>query len=192
MDHSEFSAVDKGIIRNMLVSCSYKQISETIGRSVQDISLIVNAEFATQRLVTKQQRIDVKAAARKEQRPVRAAKKSLPPDQQKLQQQFVKKQKQDAEKLAAQTRKEERLANQRERAMVNHQRIQKNNLNSRAVKTKVVDYSSLVIVRIDAKTWIYAKPGDEEEARRKHMEYHKPVEVVTGPITGRWAAKENK
>ena len=36
------------------------------------------------------------------------------------------------------------------------------NFNRRKYKTKVVDYSQLVTIRINAKTFIYSKPGEEE------------------------------
>lgn len=51
--------------------------------------------------------------------------------------------------------------------------------NSPQFQTRTVDYSQLRTIRIDAKTYIFIKPGeDPKQAKEKFMSTHKPVITV--------------
>ena len=63
-----------------------------------------------------------------------------------------------AEKIVFRKKMEERKA----KNLIEKKMVESRNFNRRKYKTKSVDYSQLTTIRINAKTIIYSKPGEEE------------------------------
>ena len=63
-----------------------------------------------------------------------------------------------AEKIALKKRQEERSV----KNVIEKKIVDNRNFNKRKYKTKIVDYSQLITIRINPKTVIYSKPGEEE------------------------------
>lgn len=74
-------------------------------------------------------------------------------------------QKIDAEKLTFKKKLEERKA----KNLIEKKVLDNRNFNRRKYKTKAVDYSQLVTIRINAKTIIYSKPGEEAETKANFL-----------------------
>ena len=70
-----------------------------------------------------------------------------------------------AEKLAFRRKMEERKA----KNLIEKKVVDNRNFNRRKYKTKEVDYSQLTTIRINAKTIIYSKPGEEEVTKANFL-----------------------
>ena len=83
-----------------------------------------------------------------------------------------KQQKIAAEKIELRKKMEERKA----KNLIEKKVVDNRNFNKRKYKTKAVDYSQLVTIRINAKTFIYSKPGEEEITKANFLKnYNKSL-----------------
>ncbi len=149
------SPAEAGIIKNMLLKNSYKQIAELLSKPVNDIK-----EFAStigiiaEGVITKEMLINRKPKV------VRVKKIS-------------------AKKFAADIERAKRAEQRKKNAQNKSARLlqhEKNKLHERRMyKTRQIDYSTKATVRIDAKTIIYCEPGQQEEARKKYLAFYKPI-----------------
>ena len=142
MEFIAFTPAEAGMIKNMLIWNTHKQIAELLGRSVQEIA-IEAAKYAVTGVVTME-----------EKRPAKPLVVKVP----KIGRPKIT----DPEKLQLAKLREEKRRNEQERLMINNKRKTERENSRRQLKSKIVDYSTQVTVRIDAKMIIYCKPGEEK------------------------------
>ena len=157
MESLPITTAEAGMIKNMLIRNTHKQIAELLGRSVQEIATEA-AKYAVTGVVTMEEKRPVKIAK------IKAPKVAKPSNSIK-------------EKKIAEFKKEERKRNEQERMKILQQQKRDRENSRRKVNSRVVDYSTQVTVRIDAKTMIYCKPGEEKMAKEKFLRLHRPNEI---------------
>lgn len=146
------SANDMTIVRNMMLTKSYKQIAQLLDCSEEDIAVAVT-EINVTHLVTFQDKLNAKVKVKVKR----------------------KKEKHQEEKF-----KEQVLRNKAERLRVErHSALQKSRHREERFETRQHDYSKMRMVRIDRMTYIYARHGQEEKARQDYLKLYKtPLEKI--------------
>lgn len=140
----EFSITDQSIIKNMMLQKSAKEISRLLDCKTQDVAdFIKNAVHGTN-IVTHQMKIEAKHPAKK-----------TVEKRQTISRAKIKKQ-----EAALQIRITEEKIKLKSRRQVEDDRKRRQ---PSMYKSKNVDYSKLITIKIDAKTYIYANPGDNIE-----------------------------
>ena len=157
MESTAITPAEAGMIKNMLIRNTHKQIAELLGKSVAEIATEA-LKYAVNGVVTME-----------EKRPAKTVVIKIP----KIGRPKIT----DPEKLQLAKLKEERRRNEQERLMINQKRQTERNLSRRKLKDRIVDYNTQVTVRIDAKTMIYCKPGEEAMAKKKFLQLHRPNEM---------------
>ena len=156
-----FTDIELTTVKNMMLTASIRDIAFILDRSEVEIRLVMK-ELKEEDTITRQDIIDENAVKR--QKTAKPAKKvKVESQEQKLKR----------ERLA------ERSAAHRQRMNMEEAR-RKEKLAARlpAFKTKVVDYSIMRSVKIDRKTTIILKPGeDKEKAIAKYLAIHKKKPV---------------
>lgn len=135
----EFTITDQSIIKNMMLQKSAKEISKLLDCKTQDVLDFMKIAVHGTNIVTCQMKLDAKRPLKKP----------------------VKKKQKDNSKLQLKKLVEERKKEKVKRLQMDEER--KRSRRPPTYKSKEVDYSQLITVRIDAKTFIYAKPGDDIE-----------------------------
>lgn len=137
--------LDMGIIRNMMLTHSYKDIASTVDVTAEEVKACIVQMITGTAIVTRQMVLDQKKPKSK----IQKIKKRKPKPK------TEKRIKEDWEKV-----KKERVDTQWEQ-----RRIDNGKRFSRSVlKTRHVDLSKLVRVQIDNRTSIFIKPGESKEA----------------------------
>lgn len=133
---SDLSNIDKRIIQSLIKKISFAEIADVIDRPLEEVLNYARDYTKDKDILTKQQQIDDHNILKEKKNIERVStKQKLTSDAER---------KKDFEKL----QKKNRQA--REREMVNNRKRSREPL----FKTKIVDYSQTISVRIDAKTII--------------------------------------
>lgn len=150
---AEFTEMEQSIIKNSMLRKSHKSIAELLDVDVADIAQFIKSITEGTETITLQMEIDSKKKPKKQ----KAAPKQRQPSKAKI----------EAEKL-----KKERMAILHQKNAIERSRHEERKRSRQpAFKTKQVDYSKLITVRIDRKTTIYAKPGEDiAELKAKYLE----------------------
>jgi membrane protein involved in colicin uptake len=146
----EFSEMEQSIIKNSMLRKSHKEIAWILDVDVTDIAQFIESITIGTDIVTLQMQRD----------------RSKKPAKPKSQRQPSK------SKILAEQRKKEKAIELKHRNEIEKQRHeQRSRARQPAFKTKQVDYSQLISVKIDRKTTIYAKPGEDvSELKAKFIE----------------------
>jgi hypothetical protein len=146
---AEFSEMEQSIIKNSMLRKTHKQIADLLDSNVTDIAQFIQTLTTGTQIISKQMELD---AHKKTKAPKPLSKHELIADQRKKDKQAEQMRKNDIEKDRHEQRRRSREP---------------------AFKTKQVDYSQMISVRIDRKTTIYAKPGEDiSELKAKFIELH--------------------
>ena len=148
---AEISPLQQQIIRNSMLSKSSKEIADLLGCSAEDVNAFVAADIKGKTIITKQMMIDARQKAKK---PV--IKKAKEPKPVNLKKAKVNIQNEFNEA------KEQKIKNLNEK--MQHERNAA--LSKRKYKTREVDYSQRLTVKINSKTFIYAEPGETADQAR--------------------------
>lgn len=181
----EFSEYELSIIGNMILSKSNKTIADLLDRPVKEVVDLVTEIKIRENLISFQDKLDTKIAQRKalhgkhQNRRGSAAMNKLnnKAPETEIQKELRHKQEQrQIEKIKRLNEDEKRRSNK-----------EKNNRPK--FKMKNIDYSQLHSLRIDSKTIIYIKPGEDPAiARANFLNIYKKsfggVEAVTVKIKG--------
>jgi hypothetical protein len=163
---TEISALDQSIIRNSMLSKSHKEIAALLDLQVEEVYLYISQVVKDTGVVTRQMRQDLqhskKASLPKAAKPIKEkpAKKVDSVNEIARQNMATQKpEKQQMEKLRKDQERERRgaLAEKKYRRLPTK------------FKDLEVDYSKLNTIRIDRKTVIYCKPGQDPEAVKKRF-----------------------
>jgi len=163
----EFSFSDLTLIKNMGLTHTYKQIADLLEKPVNEIADVIERTFkGIDNLQTYQDKVDKRNAVRAampkkikviKPRPASVGKEKL------IDPVLVRKKQERERKLAI-------ISQQDERRRVNQES------NRSKFVTKKVDYTEMRSLRIDRKTIIYVKDGeDPEEVRARFLLNYKPV-----------------
>jgi LytS/YehU family sensor histidine kinase len=159
----ELTSTEESMIRNMMLSKSYKEIAFVLDFTYDQISAYVSSVTAGTDIITYQQRLDEKKSNGRRSESLTKTK-------------AIKVAK---EKVADKKIKEEREATNRHR--VDHERNLENKRREsrQRLPTIQVDYTKKVMVRIDRTTFIYAFPGQEEQAKAAFLkQYRRPIDKI--------------
>lgn len=152
-----FSEMEQSIITNMIALKSVKYIAMVLDSNVEAVSAFIDEKIKGTDTITYQMKID----ANKKNPVVKAVREKKVPVKKVNQLAETKKQLQLEER-------EKKRKNSIEKAIVEAARS--NSRRQPVYKTKKVDYSQLITVKIDHKTTIYAKPGENiEEVKRRYF-----------------------
>jgi hypothetical protein len=146
----EFSEMDQMIIRNCMLSKSHKDIAELIGCDVKTVAAFIVVLIAGTSIVTRQMIIDQKKIGQK--KPV--AKKAKPISDEKIKEEWRE-------------QKEVKARNFNEHIKIERRKDQDRRFPK--YKTLSVDTSRLLSVRIDDKTTIFIKPGEDAAAAKEQF-----------------------
>lgn len=147
---AEITALDRGIIRNMMLKNSHKEISVVVGLDLSLIAAAITEMITGTAIVTRQMIIDQKKLS--QPKIVRKAK----PKSEKVIEKVWKEQ------------KEQKASNFQHQVEFERKKLTDAWLARRSFKTIPVDLKKLTGVKIDDKTTIFIKPEeDKEEAIRK-------------------------
>lgn len=149
---THFSDLEKSMVKNMMMQKSHTYIANMLEKPIESISTLV--DILANGAITKQMKLDAKKPVKKAKAPKAPKKKAG-----KTLEQLNRERKELQQKTVAREAK-----NQVERTLVQNREHAK-----RKYKSLVVDYSKLVTVRINDKTFIYAKPGEEEKAKKQFL-----------------------
>jgi len=157
---NQFSEMDQSVIRNMMASKSAKDIARMVDSNAGDVAAFIKTAVDGTSILTYQMRLDAKKMAKpaKSAKPAKKKSKKLS-DAALLKIEQAKKEKEQNYKIKMASHKEALAA----RDAKAYQR------RPPSYKTIVVDYTKLQTVRIDRKTVIYAKPGENIEALKKRF-----------------------
>lgn len=148
---AEFSEMEQSIIKNMMLRKSYKDIAQLLEYDVRDLKRFISAEIEGTDITTWQMKLD-------ERKPVKRARPAREPAS-------------ETERLRIDQRKADDLKKELKlaayRIRINNESERKQLRRQPAYKNVVRDYSKMKLVRIDEKTFIYVKPGDDIEAARE-------------------------
>ena len=140
----ELSLQEVSTIKNMMLSSSYKEISDLLNISIDLVGHCVKELTAGSEVITHQAKLDRKKLSRE---PVKVHKtkviKPKPVDQKKI---------------------EHAKTKYIEKKQFEHRRRERDQ-----IPTRKIDYSKLVRVMIDKKTSIYCMPGEEEKNRKAFL-----------------------
>ena len=140
------SANDISIVRNMMLTQSYKQIAQLLNYSeeeIQDAVKLINHEL---NLVTFQDKLNAKKKVKVN----------------------VKK-----DKVREEIFKEQVLKNKAERMRIERQRALERRRPEETFITRKIDYKEKVMLRIDRNTYIYAEVGKEKQAKEDFLKIYK-------------------
>lgn len=157
---TNLSVMEIRLLQGLVVKASHQDIAAMLGKPIEVIGPAVEKIAKANKLVSFQSKLDSKAKkqvaaiARKQEKVVKARK--LKTNEAKVISRVIEQQ----------------------------QEINRRKSREPEYKTKVVDYSQMIAVRLDAKTTIYAKPGDDIEAlKRKCLErMGKNREIAFAPM----------
>ncbi len=156
----ELTSYEESMIRNMMLSKSHREISKILDISIDETSKVISAAVSGSEIVTFQMKLDDKQMNR--QRAASLRKKPVI-DVARIEKQtsdLIQK-KRDKEKS-----KQHRLDNDR--------RVRnETKLREQSFKTRDQKLFEKVLVRIDHKTFIYARPGEEESAKKNFLKHYK-------------------
>lgn len=144
-----FSEAERSIIKNMMLSTSHKDIAALIGCTEKEVAEIVSSHIAGTAMVTYQ----VKLNERNFERKIDRAK-------------IV-----NAAKIEREKNREQKIKNKNHRIEIEQHR--KNSRREPSFKTREVDFTEMMSVRIDSKTVLQVKKGSDIEALKKR--YSKKV-----------------
>lgn len=158
---SELSNIDKRIIQSLIKTRSFAEIADVIDQPLEDVLQYASAFAKDKDILTKQQHLDEQNALKEKRNIERiAAKEKITSDAAR---------KKDFEKL----QKKNRLA--REQELINNRKRSREPL----FKTKIVDHSQMISVRIDSKTIIQVPKGSDiklvKENYLKRVQESKPL-----------------
>ncbi len=166
-----FSDMEKGIIRNMMLSKSHRDIARIIDCSVDQVASIITEEIAGTDTITHQMKLDAT-------KPPKKTKPPKPPKQVLQEKKLSATQKRSIEK--------QRIADQKQQRKLEAYRvardieIEKKKRRPSNYKTIEVDYTKKIMVKIDHTTYIYSVPGQEEKTKRDFLKnYKKPIDRFT-------------
>lgn len=170
-----FSEYETGIIRNMMLNKSAKDIGQVLDMDPADIKKQIASLSEAAGVISYQQKLDEKMAIKKAatlNKPrlprVRIQKKSAA----KIKSSNEKRLEKENERLR---REQIKLAAKREK--MRQSAITNPGRRPPAYKTAIVDYTKLVTVKIDRTTSIYAKPGEEEATKARFLKtFIKPID----------------
>lgn len=144
-----------------MLTRSHKDIALMVEVDLEDVSNFITATVEDKGIITWQMKLDQRRGAGKSSEAIKnPIEKPVPVDN------IVA----EAKKLSFEKREQKR-ANLAERMNVERQRV--NNRRQPQYKTKVVDYSKMVTIRIDRTTTIYAHPGEEEKTKKNFLKFYK-------------------
>jgi hypothetical protein len=141
---AEFSSLDVMVIEKEILRKTYSDIAFLIDKPVELLRDFIAEHFRDKQVLTYQQVLD----QQKKSRPV--VKREKPATLKK-----IKKEQDEARGTAAAVAWQNQTKTNRDREW------------KRSYKTKKVDYSKLRTVKVDNKTFIYIKPGEDPEAAKK-------------------------
>lgn len=149
----DFSPAEESIIKNMMLSKSHKDIAALLRCGKEDVKGLIVVLTKDTNIVTHQMKLDQRAAGRPH--PVKV-KIPRPPTKA-----ATEKEKKLKEKVSLRAQQQK---NTRERKSRNRPREPE-------FKTKDVDYSKMIIVKVDRKTFIQVPAGSDIEAvKNKYLE----------------------
>jgi len=159
----EFTDMELSIIGNMMVSKPNRQIAELLDIDVAHINTEVNRQAALLGIIPLQSKIDAKIAQKKAIRAKHQTKRGNEAINRKARQETEI---QKADRIRKEQRQQEKLTrlNADEKSRVFREKAR-----GPKFQTKQVDYTQLHAVRIDKKTIIYIKPGQDEDKAREHF-----------------------
>ncbi len=152
-----FSTLDQSIIRNSMLSKSDKDIAALLGCSTADVHAYISNQLLGTNIVSRQMKLEAKRPAKKPK--IKAEKKQNPAK-------TIRQIKQHQQKLAV---KEQKQKNLTEKYLAERRSKNETHENRRRYKTREVDYSKLILVKIDSKTSIYIKPGQDAEIEKERF-----------------------
>jgi hypothetical protein len=143
----QFTTADIMLIEKEMGRKTYTDIAFLLDKEVVDVTTFINALAAERQLITYQQSIDAKRSAVKK---------------------VIVKQPKPIKK--AEVKEKEKVMKARNLQEV-YKRERDKKEQRRMFKTKKVDYSQMITVRVDSKTVVYTKPGDDpEQVRKKYLD----------------------
>lgn len=152
---SGLNDTELSIVRNMMLSSSDKDISDLLERPVNVITDSIKELVSGTGIITHQQKLDAKKSLRSAKLP-KSPKPKILTDKARADQ--------------ADQKHKETLRDIRNKIAV--EREHNNRRRESQFKTIEVDYAKLVMVKIDDRTNIYAKPGEEEKTRAEYLKKH--------------------
>ena len=168
MNLIDITDLEIGIVRNMMLSKSNRQIAEIMGWEVKDANDIVNQLCLSNNLTCFQEKLNNK-------RQERAAAKPKKESKQKIKKERPAKLS-SKEKEAYLKEKEEKIKRSSYSEVMKVERQRRNLNREPRLPTRHVDYSQKISVRIDRKTTIYADPGEDIQAlKERFLKTYKPV-----------------
>jgi len=162
----ELTAIEESIVKNMMLSKSHKEIAALLDKPVEDIAAIIAKITAGTGIITLQMKKDsVKKVRPEKVKPISIRKVAV--------------KKPNVEKARTESLKEQVRRNREERQMIERQRDSDKRQMNGQYKTKKVDYSNKVMLRIDRTTYIYAERGKEEETKNEYLKlYRRPLDNI--------------
>ena len=143
-----FSAAESGMIQNMILSKSFKQIADLLGCTVEDIRVKVDEMQKENFVMTWQMKLDEKKVLKKTLKAsgIKSIRenKVVKIDQNKI--------------------------NNDEKRFIEKQRHEERRRSRSTIPTRNIDYSKMVRVTIDKKTSIYCRPGEEVKAKNEFIQ----------------------
>lgn len=136
------SETDRSVIKNMMLTKSYKDISFLVNRSISEVEIIVKELTDETGLISWQQKHNAKKKPKK-------STKSISPEKKEL--------------------REQKERNRQERRRVNHEKQRTVREYEQRFNTIKTDYSKKIMIKIDRHTYIYAEPGKEKETREEFL-----------------------
>jgi hypothetical protein len=171
---STFSNYETSIIRNMMLTKSAKYIAVILEMDTAEIKVLLAALANTAGIISYQQKLDDKLAAKKAATISKTRTKRIRDqrqgaatiEQKKLQRENDRLRKEQLKLAIRRDKESKRVSLYPARRPPNY-------------KTIVVDYTKLVTVRIDRQTMIYSQPGEETATKKKFLEkYVKPIDRI--------------
>jgi len=155
---NEFSETDQSIIKNMMLTKSVKHISRVVDSDAGSVAAFIRSVISGTDLITEQMKLDAK----------KPMKKAIAPKEKTVTQSQLaaRKKRDEAQKLQEEIKKQKKQ-NLYDRLQQENEK--KNKRRPPAYKTRHVDYSQLITVKIDRKTTIYANPGDNIEMVKRRF-----------------------
>lgn len=184
----EFSPVDISIIENMMLTKTHKQIAEMIDKPLKETGELIETICEKEELMSCQAKQTALRVIRRSERPV----KVKPPKRQKddnrtpwslldgdrpaavekkpvTRQARASKEETPEQKLAREIKEERKAADLQRR---NHNEVNRRDRENRrqpAFKNKEVDYNELRTLRIDKRTVIYIKYGEDPKKAKENF-----------------------
>ncbi len=138
-----FSEAETGIIRNLILTRSYKQIADLLGCATEDINLKADELQKENSVVTYQMKLDEKAAKRVKR----------PKTRQHLNEREIEKKREQLDNITT------RVTRHKNTAIKEHFGRRR----EPEIKTKVIDYSKTRSLKVDDKTTLIVGLGESDE-----------------------------